>query len=94
MVEEGISLDPLVSCLKAGVVLMMSAVAVSMRVGHDEDEMLYDTGASHHVVKDLKWLHDARDSEIKQVELGGGETHVVVKEGEVELNNDEGFSIR
>jgi hypothetical protein len=38
-------------------------------------------------VKDLKWLHDVRDSEIKQVELGGGETHVVVEEGEVELNN-------
>jgi len=51
-----------------------------------EGALLYDSGASHHIVNDLKYIRDVRTSEVKRVVMGGGECHDVIAEGEVWLS--------
>jgi hypothetical protein len=51
-----------------------------------EGALLYDSGASHHIVNDLKHIRDVRTSEVKRVVMGGGECHDVIAEGEVWLS--------
>ena len=51
-----------------------------------EGALLYDSGASHHIVNDLKYIRDVRTSTVKRVVMGGGECHDVIAEGEVWLS--------
>jgi hypothetical protein len=63
----------------------MSAMHTEVAKNH----MWFDSGASHHVASDDKWLHDIvnLNSDIGFVELGGGERQEVASEGEVIFEN-------
>ena len=51
-----------------------------------EGALLYDSGASHYIVNDLKYIRDVRTSTVKRVVQGGGECHDVIAEGGVRLS--------
>lgn len=55
---------------------------ILMRTGR----IVYDSGASHHIVSDINYVRDIRPSDTKRVVLGGGECHDVIGEGEVWLS--------
>jgi hypothetical protein len=72
----------------SGVVLIMPAYAmIPAAPSVETNVMLFVTGASHHVVSDSKWLHDAGESDVRDVQLGGGERHIVASEGSIMLDN-------
>ena len=48
-----------------------------------EGALLCDSGASHHIVNDLKYVRDVRTCTVKRVVMGRGECHDVIAEGEV-----------
>jgi hypothetical protein len=71
----------------SGVALMLSACAMITASPHvEKNSMWFDTGVSHHVVSEEKWLHGACESDVPNVHLGGGEQHTVVSEVAVMLN--------
>ncbi len=78
-----------------GTVLMATAchehAGSAMKVGpEDEGTLLFDTGATHHIVRDLGCFYNARTSDVKSIVVGGGESHPVVTEGDVDVRTDAG----
>jgi hypothetical protein len=49
------------------------------------NKLVYDTGATHHVVNNQLLLHDPKPSVMKTVKMGGGEVHRVTCQGTVVL---------
>lgn len=49
----------------------------------DSEEMLFDSGATHHIVNRPSFLRNMRTSEVTTITLGGGERHEVHGEGDV-----------
>lgn len=50
-------------------------------------DMIFDSGASHHVVHDAALLRNMRPSATPDVKLGGGERHAVLGEGELTVRS-------
>ena len=51
------------------------------------DEMLLDTGASHHICSDIAMFDDVQTSPVATVSCGGGEQHRVMGKGTVCVNS-------
>ena len=52
-----------------------------------EQLVLFDSGATHHIVNRPEYLKDMRRSETKSIRLGGGEEHHVMGEGELLIHS-------
>lgn len=52
--------------------------------------IIYDSGASHHVVNDASFLHDVRQSTLSTIRAAGNECHAVVSMGDVIIQPDVG----
>ena len=52
-----------------------------------EQLVLFDSGATHHVVNRLDYLRGVRRSELTSIRLGGGEEHRVMGEGELVIHS-------
>jgi hypothetical protein len=57
------------------------------RANSDTSILLFDSGATHHILYDERYLRNVRTSSITKIELGGGECHYVMGEGELLLRS-------
>jgi hypothetical protein len=54
---------------------------------NSDDVLLFDSGATHHIVRDATYLRNMVSSKISKIALGGGETQQVVGEGELLIHS-------
>lgn len=55
-----------------------------------EDKLLFDTGATHHIVVHRQYFQSLRDADISTVKCGGGELHKVLGQGTVTVQGIKG----
>jgi hypothetical protein len=54
---------------------------------NSDEVLLFESGATHHIVRDPTYLRNMVSSKITKIALGGGETHQVVREGELLIHS-------
>jgi hypothetical protein len=62
-------------------VVLFSQGELRNRANSDKSILFFDSGATHHIVYDERYLRNLRTSSITKIELGGGECHYVMGEG-------------
>ncbi len=53
-----------------------------------EGALLFDSGATHHIVRDVSCVYNCHMSPVQSIVLGGGETHQVLCAGDVDVYAD------
>lgn len=69
------------------VVLMHEGAHTSSSNESSNEHMLFDSGATHHIVCEDDCLRNIRYSNIDTIKLGGGESHVVEREGDLLMHS-------
>jgi hypothetical protein len=63
--------------------VLMSAGNVFSLSSYEKESLLFDSGATHHIVCHPTYLRNLRHSEVNVITLGGGESHPVKGEGDL-----------
>jgi hypothetical protein len=78
---------------KGPLVLMHEGASSSSTATNiDGDNMLFDSGATHHIVCQPSFLRNMRYSNVSTITLGGGENHYVRGEGDLLLYSHGNFT--
>jgi hypothetical protein len=81
--DASLSYDASVSCAYDAGLQCGEALVVT---NDGDDEVLLDSGTTHHIVNDLVHMSECEPSEVQQIVDGGGRTHEVLCKGTVVLD--------